>query len=63
MYIPFHIQDSLNLPDNEESEISHVIDGLQPFTQYNFSVACSDDYGLWSDWSEEFQRETLEDSE
>lgn len=49
-------------PENKELEISHVIHGLQPFSQYSLTVACSGDYGLWSDWSEEFQGMTLEAS-
>ncbi|XP_060786782.1 interleukin-31 receptor subunit alpha [Neoarius graeffei] len=50
----------LMAPENKELEISHVIHGLQPFSQYSLTVACSGDYGLWSDWSEEFQGMTLE---
>lgn len=56
------LQDLLTLPDEEELEVSHEIDGLQPFSQYRLTVACSGDYGLWSDWSEEFQEMTLEAS-
>ncbi|XP_053480944.1 interleukin-31 receptor subunit alpha [Ictalurus furcatus] len=53
-------KDLLTVPEKEELEISHEIDGLQPFSQYNLTVACSGDYGLWSDWSEEFQGMTFE---
>lgn len=56
------LQDSLTLPENEELDIWHVIDGLQPFSQYSITVACSGDYGLWSDWSKEFLCMTLEAS-
>ncbi|XP_026767725.3 interleukin-31 receptor subunit alpha isoform X2 [Pangasianodon hypophthalmus] len=52
--------DSLTISEMDKLEISHVIDGLQPFSQYTLTVACSGDYGLWSDWSEEFQAMTLE---
>ncbi|XP_027023187.2 interleukin-6 receptor subunit beta isoform X2 [Tachysurus fulvidraco] len=52
--------DSLIVTDQEELEVSHLIDGLQPFSRYSLTVACSGDYGLWSVWSEEFQRMTLE---
>ncbi|KAF4072200.1 hypothetical protein AMELA_G00260460 [Ameiurus melas] len=60
IHTPIHLQDLLTVPEKEELEISHEIDGLQPFSQYNLSVACSGDYGLWSDWSEEFQGMTFE---
>ncbi|XP_060737382.1 interleukin-6 receptor subunit beta isoform X3 [Tachysurus vachellii] len=52
--------DTLIVTDQEELEVSHLINGLQPFSQYSLTVACSGDYGLWSVWSEEFQRMTLE---
>lgn len=62
MFTLIHLQHSLILPEKEDLEVSHVIDDLQPFSQYSLAVACSGDYGLWSDWSEEFQRTTLENS-
>ncbi|XP_046727615.1 interleukin-6 receptor subunit beta isoform X3 [Silurus meridionalis] len=46
--------------EEEEYNFSYVIDGLQPFSQYSLAVSCSGGYGLWSDWSEEFQSKTLE---
>ncbi|KAG7332358.1 hypothetical protein KOW79_004192 [Hemibagrus wyckioides] len=50
--------DSLTVTEKEK--VSEVIDGLQPFSQYTLTVACSGDYGLWSDWSEELHGMTLE---
>ncbi|TSL10174.1 Interleukin-31 receptor subunit alpha [Bagarius yarrelli] len=52
--------DSLTVTDGEELKVSHIIDGLQPFSQYSLTVACIGDYGLWSDWSKEFQGMTSE---
>ncbi|XP_072537969.1 interleukin-6 receptor subunit beta [Salminus brasiliensis] len=43
------------------TEIVHVINGLQAFSQYNLTVACKGGYGLWSEWSAEVQAMTLED--
>lgn len=62
MHTPICLQDKLRLPEKEELEIWHVIDGLQPFSNYSLTVACSGDYGLWSDWSEEVSGMTLEAS-
>lgn len=56
------MQELLTVTQREELGVLHVIDGLQPFSQYILAVACSGDYGLWSDWSEEFQGTTLEAS-
>ncbi|KAK3540582.1 hypothetical protein QTP70_034338 [Hemibagrus guttatus] len=56
-YAPIHIQDLLTVTEKEKV---YVIDGLQPFSQYSLTVACSGDYGLWSDWSEELHGMTSE---
>ncbi|XP_076859632.1 interleukin-6 receptor subunit beta isoform X2 [Brachyhypopomus gauderio] len=41
-------------------EIFYTVRGLQPFSQYCFTVACRGTYGLWSEWSAEYQAMTLE---
>ncbi|XP_035377975.1 interleukin-31 receptor subunit alpha isoform X2 [Electrophorus electricus] len=38
----------------------YTINGLQPFSQYDLTIACRGAYGLWSDWSAEYQAMTLE---
>ncbi|XP_066500785.1 interleukin-6 receptor subunit beta isoform X2 [Hoplias malabaricus] len=46
--------------EEEDSELFHVIRGLQPFSQYIITVACIKEYGLISEWSPTFQAKTLE---
>ncbi|XP_036434381.1 interleukin-6 receptor subunit beta [Colossoma macropomum] len=46
--------------EEEDSETFHVIEGLQPLSQYSLTVACIGEYGMLSEWSAEFQAKTLE---
>uniref|UniRef100_W5KYY5 Interleukin-6 receptor subunit beta-like n=1 Tax=Astyanax mexicanus TaxID=7994 RepID=W5KYY5_ASTMX len=55
------IEVSVKNENENGDEFFHVIDGLQAFSQYNLTIACKA-YGLWSEWSGEFQRMTLEDA-
>ncbi|KAL7828451.1 hypothetical protein SRHO_G00320850 [Serrasalmus rhombeus] len=46
--------------EEEDSEMFHVIEGLQPCSQYSLTVACIGEYGMLSEWSAQFQAKTLE---
>ncbi|XP_042277102.1 interleukin-6 receptor subunit beta [Thunnus maccoyii] len=39
---------------------NYTIKDLLPFTVYRASVACKEDYGIWSDWSSDITARTLE---
>lgn len=47
----FCLEAADSVPAHKGQELTHMIQGLQPFTVYGAAVACRGASGVWSDWS------------